>query len=155
MPPARTQAVCHSASAKGTGEVSTSNYEARAFGVRSGMLIRCGGGCTSRKGVGEWGLLGLARTPTRQGRGCADRPFPRQPACHTMPARSRAKELCPHLIVVPYMFEQYETVSEKVRRRHMRCQLHLGSVGNQGSAGAVQRTQSAGSPAPCRSIASC
>lgn len=38
--PAACQAVCHSASAKGSGEVSTSNYEARKYGVRSGMFIR-------------------------------------------------------------------------------------------------------------------
>ncbi len=46
VPPCAQQAVCHSASAHGTGEVSTCNYEARAFGVRSGMMIRWGmGGC--------------------------------------------------------------------------------------------------------------
>lgn len=38
----------------------------------------------------------------------------------TCPARcpsagSQAKELCPHLVVVPFLFEQYQTVSEKVR----------------------------------------
>lgn len=40
LSPSAPQAVCHSASAHGTGEVSTCNYEARAFGVRSGMMIR-------------------------------------------------------------------------------------------------------------------
>lgn len=58
--------MCHSASSRGTGEVSTSNYEARKYGVRSGMMI------------------------------------------------SQAKELCPQLVVVPYLFEQYASVSEKV-----------------------------------------
>ncbi|PSC71461.1 DNA repair REV1 [Micractinium conductrix] len=69
-------AVSHSASASGTGEVSTCNYEARKYGIKSGMFI------------------------------------------------SQAKELCPHLVVVPYMFEQYETVSEKAYRillRHTSC----------------------------------
>lgn len=28
---------------------------------------------------------------------------------------SRAKELCPHLIVVPYEFDKYEEASEQVR----------------------------------------
>jgi DNA repair protein REV1 len=32
-------AVCHSASERGSGEVSTANYAARAFGVRSGMFM--------------------------------------------------------------------------------------------------------------------
>jgi hypothetical protein len=32
-------AVCHSASAQGSGEVSAANYEARAFGIRAGMMI--------------------------------------------------------------------------------------------------------------------
>jgi hypothetical protein len=31
--------VCHSASAQGSGEVSAANYEARAFGIRAGMMI--------------------------------------------------------------------------------------------------------------------
>lgn len=34
--------------------------------------------------------------------------------CPLPPCCSRAKELCPHLIVVPYMFEKYEEASEKV-----------------------------------------
>jgi hypothetical protein len=42
--PCLLQAVCHSASATGTGEVSTANYEARKYGVRSGMMIRWEGG---------------------------------------------------------------------------------------------------------------
>ncbi|KDD72100.1 impB/mucB/samB UV-protection protein, partial [Helicosporidium sp. ATCC 50920] len=33
-------AVCHSASARGTGEVSSANYAARAFGVRAGQWVR-------------------------------------------------------------------------------------------------------------------
>ncbi|KAL4443032.1 hypothetical protein ABPG77_008523 [Micractinium sp. CCAP 211/92] len=65
-------AVSHSASASGTGEVSTCNYEARKYGVRSGMWI------------------------------------------------SQAKELCPALVVVPYMFAEYEAVSEKVYRTLLR-----------------------------------
>lgn len=65
-------AVSHSASASGTGEVSTCNYEARKYGVRSGMWI------------------------------------------------SQAKELCPALVVVPYMFAEYESVSEKVYRTLLR-----------------------------------
>ena len=36
------QAVCHSASAKGTAEVSACNYEARRFGIAAGMTIGCG-----------------------------------------------------------------------------------------------------------------
>ena len=35
--------------------------------------------------------------------------IPRSYAC-----RSRAKDLCPDLIVVPYMFDKYEETSEKV-----------------------------------------
>lgn len=31
--------VSHSASARGAGEVSSANYEARAFGIRAGMFI--------------------------------------------------------------------------------------------------------------------
>lgn len=58
--------VSHSNSARGAGEVSSANYEARAFGVRAGMFI-------------------------------AD-----------------AKRLCPDLIVMPYEFEKYEAISEKV-----------------------------------------
>eukprot|EP00887_Chlorella_sp_A99_P002876 scaffold6.g2876.t1 len=59
-------AVSHSASAHGTGEVSTCNYEARKFGVRSGISI------------------------------------------------GAARERCPHLIVVPYDYEAYNAVCEKV-----------------------------------------
>lgn len=33
-------AVCHSDSARGTGEISSANYPARAFGVRAGMFVR-------------------------------------------------------------------------------------------------------------------
>ncbi|KAK9867787.1 hypothetical protein WJX84_002274 [Apatococcus fuscideae] len=61
-------AVCHSNSAKGTGEVSSANYEARAFGIKADMFI-------------------------------AD-----------------AKRRCPDLIVMPYEFDRYETVSEAVYR---------------------------------------
>jgi DNA repair protein REV1 len=32
-------AVCHSNSANGSAEVSSANYEARAFGVRAGMFM--------------------------------------------------------------------------------------------------------------------
>ena len=60
--------VCHSNSAKGTGEVSSANYEARAFGIKADMFI-------------------------------AD-----------------AKRRCPDLIVMPYEFDRYETVSEAVYR---------------------------------------
>jgi DNA repair protein REV1 len=35
----RPLAVCHSNSARGTGEVSSANYEARAFGVSAGMFM--------------------------------------------------------------------------------------------------------------------
>jgi nucleotidyltransferase/DNA polymerase involved in DNA repair len=33
---------------------------------------------------------------------------------------ARAKELCPHLVVVPYEFEKYTAVSERVYRILMR-----------------------------------
>lgn len=59
--------VSHSASSKGAGEVSSANYEARAFGVGAGMFI------------------------------------------------SEAKRLCPDIIVMPYFFEKYEAISEKVQ----------------------------------------
>lgn len=58
--------VSHSASKQGAGEVSSANYEARAFGVRAVMTI------------GE------------------------------------ARRLCPNLIVMPYEFDKYEDVSDKV-----------------------------------------
>ena len=58
-------AVCHS-NAKGSGEISSANYEARKAGIHASMFM------------------------------------------------ARAKELCPELIVVPYEFEKYETVSETV-----------------------------------------
>lgn len=61
-------AVCHSNSARGSGEISSANYEARKHGVGASMFI------------------------------------------------SRAKELCPGIIVVPYEFDKYEVVSEKVYR---------------------------------------
>lgn len=61
-------AVCHSNSERGSGEVSSANYEARKCGVSASMFM------------------------------------------------SRAKELCPGLIVVPYEFEKYEKVSEQVYR---------------------------------------
>jgi DNA repair protein REV1 len=61
-------AVCHSNSARGSGEVSSANYEARKHGIGASMFI------------------------------------------------SRAKELCPGIIVVPYEFDKYELVSEKVYR---------------------------------------
>lgn len=32
-------AVCHSASAKGTGEISSANYEAREYGIHAGMFV--------------------------------------------------------------------------------------------------------------------
>jgi DNA repair protein REV1 len=32
-------AVCHSNSEKGSAEVSSANYEARAFGIRAGMFM--------------------------------------------------------------------------------------------------------------------
>ena len=58
--------VSHSASKQGAGEVSSANYEARAFGVRAVMFI------------GE------------------------------------ARRLCPNLIVMPYEFDKYEDISDKV-----------------------------------------
>ncbi len=58
--------VSHSASKQGAGEVSSANYEARAFGVRAVMFI------------GE------------------------------------ARRLCPDLIVMPYEFDKYEDISDKV-----------------------------------------
>ncbi len=58
--------VSHSASKQGAGEVSSANYEARAFGVRAEMFI------------GE------------------------------------ARRLCPDLIVMPYEFDKYEDISDKV-----------------------------------------
>ncbi|GIL49419.1 hypothetical protein Vafri_5746, partial [Volvox africanus] len=61
-------AVCHSNSARGTGEVSSANYLARSFGVRADMFI------------------------------------------------AEAKRRCPDLIVVPYEFERYQTISEQVYR---------------------------------------
>ena len=60
--------VSHSASKQGAGEVSSANYEARAFGVRAVMFI------------GE------------------------------------ARRLCPNLIVMPYEFDKYEDISDKVNR---------------------------------------
>jgi hypothetical protein len=61
--------ISHSNSARGAGEVSSANYEARAFGIRAGMFI------------------------------------------------ARAKQLCPDLIVMPYEFDKYEAISEKVAHR--------------------------------------
>lgn len=43
-------------------------------------------------------------------------PCPAPPRPPGAPERSRAKELCPQLIVVPFMFDQYEAVSEKASR---------------------------------------
>ena len=60
--------VSHSASARGAGEVSSANYEARAFGVRAGMFI------------------------------------------------GDAHRRCPNLIVMPYDFEKYEDISDKVQQ---------------------------------------
>lgn len=60
-------AVCHS-NAKGSGEISSANYEARKHGIHASMFM------------------------------------------------SRAKELCPQLIVVPYEFDKYEAVSELMYR---------------------------------------
>jgi len=60
-------AVCHS-NAKGSGEISSANYEARKYGIHASMFM------------------------------------------------SRAKELCPQLIVVPYEFDKYEVVSESMYR---------------------------------------
>jgi nucleotidyltransferase/DNA polymerase involved in DNA repair len=65
-PAGKPLAVCHSASAQGSGEVSSANYEARAYGIRAGMFM------------GE------------------------------------AKSRCPHLLVVPYEFDKYQTISEQV-----------------------------------------
>jgi len=58
--------VSHSASKQGAGEVSSANYEARAFGIRAVMVI------------GE------------------------------------ARKLCPNLVVMPYEFDKYEDISDKV-----------------------------------------
>jgi hypothetical protein len=38
-PAGKPLAVCHSASAQGSGEVSAANYEARAYGVRAGQFM--------------------------------------------------------------------------------------------------------------------
>jgi nucleotidyltransferase/DNA polymerase involved in DNA repair len=38
-PAGKPLAVCHSASAQGSGEVSAASYEARIFGIRAGMMI--------------------------------------------------------------------------------------------------------------------
>ncbi|GAX76094.1 hypothetical protein CEUSTIGMA_g3537.t1 [Chlamydomonas eustigma] len=68
--------VCHSNSAKGTGEVSCANYEARAMGIKADMFI------------------------------------------------AEAKRLCPDVIVIPYLFEKYQAISESVYRilvRHTSC----------------------------------
>lgn len=46
------QAVCHSASSSGTGEVSTCNYEARKYSVQSGMMIRWE--CSPAQSGGLW-----------------------------------------------------------------------------------------------------
>ena len=69
VPALQGKAMCvsHSASARGAGEVSSANYEARAFGVRAGMFI------------------------------------------------GDAHRRCPNLIVMPYDFEKYEDISDKVR----------------------------------------
>ena len=72
--------VSHSASARGAGEVSSANYEARAFGVRAGMFI------------------------------------------------GDAHRRCPNLIVMPYDFEKYEDISDKVQQmldETLNCFLHL------------------------------
>lgn len=60
-------AVCHS-NAKGSGEISSANYEARTYGIHASMCM------------------------------------------------AQAKELCPMLVVVPYEFEKYESVSESMYR---------------------------------------
>ncbi|KAJ7568747.1 hypothetical protein O6H91_01G046300 [Diphasiastrum complanatum] len=59
-------AVCHSDSARGTAEISSANYTARAHGVHAGMFVR------------------------------------------------DAKACCPSLEIVPYDFEGYEEVAEKL-----------------------------------------
>ena len=58
--------MCHSASTHGSGEVSSANYAARAFGISAGMFI------------------------------------------------AEAKKRCPHLVIVPYEFDKYQTISEQV-----------------------------------------
>ncbi|KXZ53208.1 hypothetical protein GPECTOR_7g1101 [Gonium pectorale] len=64
----RPLAVCHSNSSRGTGEVSSANYLARAAGVGADMFI------------------------------------------------AEAKRRCPDLVVMPYEFDKYQTVSEQVYR---------------------------------------
>lgn len=59
-------AVCHSNNSNGTAEISSVNYEARAFGIKAGSFI------------------------------------------------AQAKRRCPDLVVVPYEFEKYQEISEKV-----------------------------------------
>ena len=82
VPALQGKAMCvsHSASARGAGEVSSANYEARAFGVRAGMFI------------------------------------------------GDAHRRCPNLIVMPYDFEKYEDISDKVGQfldETLDCLLYL------------------------------
>ena len=79
MPALQGKALCvsHSASKQGAGEVSSANYEARAFGVRAVM------------GIGH------------------------------------ARQLCPNLIVMPYEFDKYEDISDKVSRSPCPATLQL------------------------------
>ena len=61
--------------------------------------------------------------------------------------RSRAKDLCPDLIVVPYMFDKYEETSEKVGTGCLR--LHV--PGN-GSVVSIRACQPASQPWSVRCI---
>ena len=56
----------------------------------------------------------LAKNP--QGHACRASCAQRRCPAPLPPWRSRAKELCPDLVVVPYMFDKYEEASEKVGR---------------------------------------
>lgn len=58
-----------------------------------------------RRGVGAEPFLSFR---------CSPPPALGRPRLPRLPPCSQAKEQCPQLIVVPFMFEQYEFVSEKV-----------------------------------------
>ena len=109
------QAVCHSSSSSGTGEVSTSNYEARKYGVRSGQFIRCAGCLSSDRVLAVAGQSWLSWQLSLLSAHLAPALLP-SALCSALTLEcSHAKELCPQLVVVPYMFEQYEAVSDQVQ----------------------------------------
>ena len=44
---------------------------------------------------------------------------------HANQSIGQAKQLCPHVLVVPYMYEKYHKISEQVREREIHVQKAL------------------------------